>query len=703
MSPKEKLNEDKKMREESTNQNSENIKQEAGKKKSSNRKNSRYRKSKSKDTNDSTNTKDDKTTLQKTDVTNDPAWYTKDPMYAASVSKLLYSKPTGDPLPPIFGTAGSSSTIKSKDEYRLESGIMIFEDMATWGGVDNEYPFGYIPDDIPGQALTLNIVGAKIMQFMQTFNSRSYTYQKSDVLKYVMCVDQLGMLLFEAARAYKYAYAISTFNRYDSHIITALGWVKDDVIKNLASFKSLITYYTSLFNRLYVPALFSIVPAHFQHYSNVYLDQQDTKGQMYAFIPHGFWYYSAKMGSLNYVQSMVTDYIPSTETVGRSYLNTLEWRPGYRTVANWEKLFQNLFQTVYSDETFAKIQSDLLRSFGISSLGSLVLDLDSPALPVYDMEENYKLHNARMLSDFEEQFFRRVTSDGTNRDWHWVSRNSNAPDVDGFCYTYYDDGLEQGAPKYVTPSSMIYRDSTTRDGDIICLVGSCFHPTYTISYTEDQVPSRHNTPNGGTVASNFYNGYNNEWGARYFDRPAGTESDTTSMLLQHVYDHVVNYGTRSEQWDPGIGEYTTSKRERYTAATSSFVLGPGTLFILGQPTAMKPNVPAELEQFGNSLYYQIQNYNLYTPLYYLYSGTAYRSMQEASLGHFRNFSNLPIIYIASDYVHFVKYGDTTDLIYEDSDDQKKILRSIVISLLTVSIPGGGTSSSKVDAKYQPRH
>lgn len=667
-------------------------KRSKNKKKSSRSGQRRYKDHSAKDKNDIS-----KKTETLGNSTNDPEWYLKDPTYALSVSKLLYSKPTGDLLPSLFtySDASGATVGRNVDGYKTEPGIVVYEDMATWGGIDGAVPLS--ENDVTGQAMSLNVIGAKIMQFMQTFNSRSYTYQKSDVFKYLMCVDQLAIHIMEAVRVYKYAYSLSPSNRYFRKIVTSLGWNVNDVINNLPKFKSDIIYCTNLYNRFYIPSIFAMTLSHFQHYSQVYADQPDLKGQLYAYAPHGFWYYSSKHTQLNYVNCI---YVKAATISGNA---DLDWRYGVRNPLKWMDIFMYLFQKVYNDETFSRIQSDLLRSFGESSLGKLLIDLDGDASPVYDEEENFKLHNASQLQYFEDDLYYRTNGSGdVHHEWRWALGTGQTVTK---CGTVSDEVVDTDVNSNFSPSSMIYRDSLTVNGDIIGLVGTCFSRP-TINRNDTSIKEsliRHNLwdTSNAPAGAYAYEVFRTSNGSRYFDLPAGAEGSPAEILVQHVYDHVVNNSTMNTKWN----FYDTTTDARWSAAVSSFVLGPGHMYCLGELTKFRntnefiegvethfiPD-PSELRSLvtpsvnvpGNA---GASDFTLGIPLSMVFNMST--------------FGHLPCVFIGSGYFGMYKRWDTTNVIEETYDERSRILRSIIISLLTISLPGGANESR--DTKFKPRH
>lgn len=312
-------------------------------------------------------------------ITNDVQWYLNNPTLTRDTGNIWFSKRLGSLYNPSAGHQGISFASTSDVNGVSYGGIMAISTIQHWGSATGD------------NSQTLNQIAMSLYQYVVHANSRNTSYQKSDLMKLLMAVDGLYQLISEAVRTYRLHATFSPVNKFYSKIIEVSGWNAANVRSNLAQFRYYINDAITRVNMLMVPSMFDITKAHINAYSNIYMDAESGKANIYVTKPIGYWCYKDETGYLTY------------EVDG--YRNG-----GGITPLLWYEEFLTAFNAIANSEYMGIMQGDLLKAFGPEKMAKFVyVGVDESLYPIYDPEFLFKLHNASFpyaeKTEFDESQF----------------------------------------------------------------------------------------------------------------------------------------------------------------------------------------------------------------------------------------------------------------------------------------------------------
>lgn len=372
----------------------------------------------------------DKSEMVTKKVTNDVSWYLNNPTLTRDAGSLWFSKPAGT----IYGSRNGFPGFENISGDSSMSGvnygsIMTLNSIQTWSAPSGD------------AGAPLNQVATSLYQYVVHANSRNTSYQKSDLMKLIMAVDGLYQHIAQAIRAYRLHTTFNAQNRLYTSLVKACGWNSSDLRSNVAQLRYYINDAITKVNMLMVPSLFDIFKAHVNSYSNVYMDAESSKANLYVNKPMGYWLYNDTTGILRYqiVKSLQTG--------------------GY-TVENWNLNFQTMFDAISNSEYMGIMQGDLLKAFGAERMAKFVyLGIDEVLYPIYDPEFLFKLHNTEIpyvrYEDPDEKHTRRsgvfslsssLTGNNAAAFQYSDTNNRDGNLVGGFWTPKYDQSTEIALP-----------------------------------------------------------------------------------------------------------------------------------------------------------------------------------------------------------------------------------------------------------------
>lgn len=148
---------------------------------------------------------------------------------------------------------------------------------------------------------------------------------------------------------------------YPRAIISALGFDYDDISKNRANYVTQLNALIHAFNNMQIPSFLEIFKRQYTLASNIYLDEEDEFGQIYAFKQSGIYLY---------------DFENFKCTFSRSWQSNMGERISYISNA--------LFKWINNDD-FYKVNGALLRAYKDAATiiipDSTITDMIQPAKP----------------------------------------------------------------------------------------------------------------------------------------------------------------------------------------------------------------------------------------------------------------------------------------------------------------------------------
>lgn len=298
---------------------------------------------------------------------NDPSWYAQSPALLRDSASFPFSWPVGAPtnfdLVP-FGTVSKTSQVAESIP-----GIMAINFSPTIG----------VSKD---QTSPINIAARQIYSFVRHANSGHANYDSPDLMMYLIAMDSAYMWLSYMTRVYGTAMVYSTNNRYlPKALLKVMNANFDDVHSNLAQLRFYINEFAYKIASLCVPAGMSYFTRHAWMCSNVYLDSNSSKGQMYVFVPASYYVFREQVNGPAYLTAR------STQVSGREIENL--------TVNDMVEIGKEILEPILSSEDMNIMSGDILKAFGGDNLMKVSpIDEAYTVEPIYVEEVLTQIENA---------------------------------------------------------------------------------------------------------------------------------------------------------------------------------------------------------------------------------------------------------------------------------------------------------------------
>lgn len=316
----------------------------------------------------------------KKDIHNDPSWYMSDTQLINDVASISFNTALGNPV--TLRGASNNLTVNLP-------GIMAIYTTPTIGiSKDANSP--------------VNIAMRRLYTYVRHQNSGHANYDPADLMLYILAMDSIYTYWAYMVRAYGVAQVFSRTNKYvGDALLSAMGVNPSDIRQNLANFRAYINVFAGKAMQWCVPKVMTYFLRHNWMYSNIYRDEDDSKSQMYMYVPAGLYQYhptlSAGAGGLQMMPLTVT--MSSTNLVPMTVPNSFA---GLVTYGN------ELLRALAGQEDIGIISGDILKAYGAENLWRIdTIPEDYAVVPVFSEEVLAQIHN----TDFASRAI--VTSDGT--------------------------------------------------------------------------------------------------------------------------------------------------------------------------------------------------------------------------------------------------------------------------------------------------
>lgn len=250
--------------------------------------------------------------------------------------------------------------------------------------ISNKFP-GIMTHDYTPVFGALNSVGndAEEMSRMVYANMRRVIsgqrgYDSNTVLQYLLSIGSFITAFSELHRVLAASHNRQTQNKYfGERLVEALGYDYDDLANNYNSYITQLNMLTATSQTFILPKGISLFERWRWLNSSVFMDGDDVKAPLVAFIPTGFWKF---------------DVLDKTGTYGRNNINTVATQKGFRlsptattaefglTFINYQKfntleLRKTRFQSIINElrkvshlymdnKDFNLIAADMLKTYG---------------------------------------------------------------------------------------------------------------------------------------------------------------------------------------------------------------------------------------------------------------------------------------------------------------------------------------------------
>lgn len=299
---------------------------------------------------------------RKTREDNDISWYSKDPSLIRSAAELTYLQIAGQKLPWNV----DANIIHSMNSI---PGILALE-------------IELLPGTSPNENTPLNVASKNIYSFVRHANSGHSNYESSDLMLYLLAMDQLYSYHAFCTRIYGLTMAYSSNNRYiPKAVLQAMGVNVDDVQTNAAQLLTLLNRMKNEINSLAVPSTMSLFLRHNWMFSNLFIDEDIANGQYYLFKPSFFWKYSPK----------------TSETGGQLLPSTIPYGGVDWTVKNLELYYNDLINQILPDEDMNIMSGDIMKAYGDNLFKLGEVPYGYMVTPVYSPEVLTQIQNATII------------------------------------------------------------------------------------------------------------------------------------------------------------------------------------------------------------------------------------------------------------------------------------------------------------------
>lgn len=301
---------------------------------------------------------------------NDASWYTRNSALVADSGKIAFTWPTGTPVSFEIPNASSREIHVNGalgDEINFP-GVMALKYVPTYGLDQN----GYDP---------LNIAAQNVYTYVRHVQSGHSNYDPSDLMLYLMAMDQIYTLYMHLVRAYGTIRLFSQKNRnFPKVVLNAMGFDYDDVSRNLADFRYFINNAATRIGAMVVPNNMPIFTRHMWMPAGIYTDGPSAKAQMYIFRPQAFGVYQERTSSLGgYLSVTFMEYV--------------------HTVKEWCDLLDSMISAVRNSEDCGIISGDILKAYGESVIKLPTIAEDYMTNVLYSPEVLGQIANATVMPD----------------------------------------------------------------------------------------------------------------------------------------------------------------------------------------------------------------------------------------------------------------------------------------------------------------
>nr|AVX53665.1 putative capsid [Marmot picobirnavirus] len=291
------------------------------------------------------------------DAANDPSWYMQSPELAKSASSLPFSQTTGGF--PAFNDA-------------VPPGVLSIEYWPTLGGA-------YLDP--------LNQAANMMYSYTVHANSRNTKYDAPDEMLIVIAASQLFAAIAMGVRAYGVIKWYEQRNAYvPDTLVLAMGFDPEDLRANLSKMWFDLNLLIDQATQLWVPKDMPVFQRWFWLNSNVYMDGDTFRSQMYIFVPKGFWQYKEGPDS--------PDGTGAGALQMRGWANHTTTQPvNKRTWQEYMNMVNDMLASLINSQDRGIIFGDILKAYGDNIFKMNPIDSSYKVVPVYSQEVLSQIEN----------------------------------------------------------------------------------------------------------------------------------------------------------------------------------------------------------------------------------------------------------------------------------------------------------------------
>lgn len=341
---------------------------------------------------------------------NDPAWYASNKELLASAASFSYNAALGSPLrlDRLIGKGKGSAKIDPTSST-VPGFASIHVHLTPGLALDHQSP--------------INVAAQNAYTFVRYKNSGHSNYDPADLMLYYLAMDSVYSFFNWMKRLYGMFKSYSQYNRYTPADLIAAQYVDyNDLVDKLANFRTYINQFGARATSFCVPATMPLFIRHSWMFSNMYLDANTPKSQMYMFVPAGFYQYDETSSPHGGILKEVP--------IPRSKAMTLE------DIKNYGDAMLNALQ--YSED-IGIMSGDVMKAYEQSGLVTLsAVTEDYTVEAVYNEEVLTQIHNLTIITA-DDNTDTKIVQDPNTGD---IRYNPNFPTASNI----HHDGIQVNLP-----------------------------------------------------------------------------------------------------------------------------------------------------------------------------------------------------------------------------------------------------------------
>lgn len=371
------------------------------------------------------NIRNDKDNIE--DTNNDSSWYTNNGQLTHDAGTYSFNNAIGARIRNI-------SVLPTSDEAYVDTsipGIMTIRLLPTVGKSTDPYT-------------PINVAARAIYDKVNYKNSRNFSYEAPDLMMYLCAIASAYSYHAYLSRIYGVLNTFSQTNRYiPDALVTSMGANPSDLRRQMADFRYFINYFARKVNTFVVPAGISFFEQSYWEYSNVYMDADSMKAQLYVYAPFAFWKYNET--GTEYGGSLNPTTISSAWTTGA-------------TLSDLINFGNDLLEPLFQSQDINNISTDVMKAFENAIITLPDITSDFAVVPVYNPEVLTQIHNAYSVGEFSlTQGRGSVTQDSTNGTLHYELLTSNArAKLRAHCDILIDMPMDNPTPEDVAVATRLH-------------------------------------------------------------------------------------------------------------------------------------------------------------------------------------------------------------------------------------------------------
>lgn len=334
----------------------------------------------------------------KSERSNDASWYGNNDALLRDAGSYSFNNAVGNTTR-ITEFSNFDSSITYNNVQYLDypvPGVMTFKYIPAYGGSQGGLP------NVVNSNTPINLAARALYSAVRADNSGAKNYDPSDLMKYLIAMDNALCYHSFLRRIYGLARVYSSVNRYwPRAIIESMNVDFDDIISNLADLRYYINAMSAKINRFCVPGNMPIFLRHYFMNSGVYRDDYSDKSQIYVFTPR--WLYA-----YNETNTPATlDPVDVTDAVG-----SLAGKLGFSDLIG---IMDSIMDPLTASEDIGIISGDLFKRYGLDGSFTLTpIDVDYEVVPQFDDVILSQIQNMTIVGDINKTSITEGTTIGVD-------------------------------------------------------------------------------------------------------------------------------------------------------------------------------------------------------------------------------------------------------------------------------------------------